>query len=67
MPQDVRDKFEEVYDKLLAADNMYEIVYAGPIYDNKGELRCPEGEFLTKEDVTKNMDWFVKGTISSVK
>ncbi len=67
VPQDVRDKFEEVYAELLAADDMYSIVYKGPIYDNDGNLKCEEGKYLSKDDVYNKIDWFVKGTISSVK
>lgn len=67
VPQDVREKFEEVYNNLMEADDTYKTVYSGPIYDTNDELKCPEGEYLKKDDVNQKIDWFVKGTISSVK
>lgn len=34
--------------------------FAGPIYDQKGQLRVPEGRVLSDEDLLK-MDWYVQG------
>lgn len=36
-------------------------VFSGTIYDNKGVLRCSEGEILSDDTLLKNMDWFVEG------
>lgn len=66
VPADILAQYQEILEELLAADDMYSIVYSGPIYDNNGVLRVPEGEYMTKEEV-QAMDWFVQGTISSVK
>lgn len=35
-------------------------IFAGPIYDTKGELRVKEGEVISDADLLK-MDWYVKG------
>lgn len=38
-------------------------IFAGPIYDQAGELRVPEGEALTDEQLL-TMDWYVQGVQS---
>lgn len=38
--------------------------FEGPLLDQDGELRVPEGERLTLEDILA-MDWFVEGVIGS--
>ena len=35
-------------------------VFSGPIYDQNGELKVKEGEFMSDADILSNM-WFVKG------
>lgn len=40
-------------------------VLTGPIYDNQGELRVPEGETMTVDEIL-TMDWLVKGINGSV-
>lgn len=67
VPEDVREKFEEVYGEMMVSDNLYEYCYSGPIYDTEGVLRCPEGEYLDTVAVNEEMDWMVAGTISSVR
>ena len=57
VPQDVQDAVEAKRKELI--DGKLE-VFAGPIYDQKGELRVPEGESMTVEEILA-MDWFVKG------
>ncbi len=37
--------------------------FTGPIYDQEGELRVPEGETMTDEQLA-SMDWFVQGVVS---
>ena len=36
-------------------------VFAGVIYDNKGRLRCGEGERISDGELFNGMDWFVEG------
>ncbi len=38
-------------------------IFAGPIYDQAGELRVPEGESLSDADLL-SMDWYVQGVQS---
>ena len=38
-------------------------VFSGVIYDNKGALRCNEGESLSDETLLTGMDWFVDGVV----
>ncbi len=57
VPQDVQDAVETKRKELI--DGKLE-VFAGPIYDQKGELRVPEGKSMTVEEILA-MDWFVKG------
>lgn len=42
-------------------------VFQGPIYDQEGKLKIPEGEVASDRDLYFNMDWFVKGVIGSTK
>ena len=36
-------------------------VFQGPIYDNQGTLRVPEGQALNGDDLLSNADWVVEG------
>jgi len=36
-------------------------VFQGPIYDNQGTLRVPEGQFLNGDDLLTTADWVVEG------
>ncbi len=38
-------------------------IFTGPIYDQAGELRVPEGETLSDADLL-SMDWYVQGVQS---
>ena len=62
VPADVQAKVEEVRKALMSGDTE---IFTGPIYDNKGELRVPEGETLTSEDIL-SMNWLVKGVTGSI-
>jgi len=37
--------------------------FSGPIYDQEGELRVPEGETMTDAELA-SMDWYVQGVVS---
>ncbi|MDY8108626.1 BMP family ABC transporter substrate-binding protein [Fulvimarina sp. 2208YS6-2-32] len=60
MPEDVKEAAQKVYDDTKAGT--YE-VFTGPITDQSGEVRVPEGETLSEEDLLK-MDWYVEGVKS---
>jgi basic membrane lipoprotein Med (substrate-binding protein (PBP1-ABC) superfamily) len=63
VPQEVKDKVAEVQASLEAGEI---VAFAGPIYDQDGTLRVPEGEVLT-DDAMSSVDWLVKGVIGSPK
>ena len=48
----------------LISGKFYE--FTGPLYDQKGKLRVPQGKKLTVKDLYA-MNWLVKGTIGSAK
>ncbi len=57
VPQSTRDEVEEATQEILKGYN----VFSGLIYDNKGNMRCGEGEAVSDETLQKNIDWLVKG------
>lgn len=61
VPQDVQDQVNTLIDELNAGTL---VVFEGPIVDQDGTVRIPEGEVLSDEDMG-NVDWFVKGVIGS--
>ncbi len=63
VPEDVRAKVDAAKAELVAGtDN----VYAGPLFDQKGEQKVAEGERLSDGDLL-GMMWFVKGVIGSTE
>jgi basic membrane protein A len=42
------------------------VVFAGPVVDQDGNVKIPEGEVLSP-DVMGSVDWFVQGVIGSPK
>lgn len=63
VPQDVQDYVSQVKAD-LASDKI--IVFQGPVVDQDGNVKVPEGEVLST-DVMSSVDWFVKGIIGSPK
>lgn len=57
MPEEVMKKVEEAKAELLAGKE----VFSGEIYDNKGNLRCGEGEMISDKTLMENIDWHVEG------
>ncbi len=63
VPEDVRAKVDAAKAELVAGtDN----VFAGPLFDQKGEQKVAEGERLSDGDLL-GMMWFVKGVIGSTE
>lgn len=60
VPQDIIDMVDEQIQKFKDGDE----VFKGPIYDNTGKLRVPEGEVLTGE-AANNMQWFLPNVIDN--
>lgn len=63
VPQTVKDKVAEVQKGL--ADGTIK-TFAGPIVDQEGTVRIPQGEVLS-DDAMSNVDWFVKGVVGNPK
>ncbi len=57
MPDEVKQAAEEA-EKAIAAGELHP--FAGPIKDRDGEVRIPEGETASDEQLL-GMDWFVEG------
>lgn len=63
VPQEVKDKVAEVQAALQAGEIK---TFAGPIYDQDGNIKIAEGEILSDEAMS-TVDWFVKGVVGSPK
>ncbi|MCI0560971.1 MAG: BMP family ABC transporter substrate-binding protein [Nitrososphaera sp.] len=57
VPEPVRKAADEMAEKIRTG---HKAIYAGPVKDNKGNLKVKEGEVLTHEQVM-GMDWLVEG------
>jgi basic membrane protein A len=62
VPQAVKDLVEEEKARILSGEFD---VFEGPINDNTGELRVPEGESMTDE-AKLSFDWLVEGVIGEI-
>ncbi len=63
VPQEVQDKVNEVKGDVETGAI---VVFAGPIVDQDGNVKIPEGEELTA-DLMGSVDWFVEGVVGSPK
>jgi basic membrane protein A len=62
VPQDVKDKVEEEQARILSGEFD---VFVGPINDNTGELRVPDGETMSDEDKL-SFNWLVEGVVGEI-
>jgi basic membrane protein A len=62
VPDDVKDLVEEKKAEIVAGEFD---VFVGPIKDNTGELRVPEGETMTDEEKLA-FDWLVEGVVGTI-
>ncbi len=46
--------------KELFDSRSYDVFY-GPVYDNEGNLRVPEGESMSDDEMINRFDWYVEG------
>lgn len=60
VPQDVIDLIEAQKQKFMDGEE----VFVGPLYDNTGKLRVPEGETLTGE-AANSMQWFLPNVVDN--
>ncbi|MCR5452301.1 MAG: BMP family ABC transporter substrate-binding protein, partial [Lachnospiraceae bacterium] len=53
---------EEAVEKArqLFVERSFDVFY-GPIIDNKGKLRIPEGESMSEDEMRNHFDWYVEG------
>lgn len=63
VPKEVQEYVLQVKSDLEAGKV---VVFKGPVVDQEGTVRVPEGEVL-KDDQMSAVDWFVKGVIGSPK
>jgi len=63
VPKAVRDKVLAAKAELLAGRDT---VFAGPVTDQKGQVRCPAGQTIPDADLL-GMTWFVKGVIGATE
>jgi basic membrane protein A len=62
VPDDVKALVEEKKAEIVAGEFD---VFVGPIKDNTGELRVPEGETMTDEEKLA-FDWLVEGVVGTI-
>lgn len=62
VPEDVKKKVEEVKTEIKNGELD---VFAGPIKDQKGNVKLKEGEALTGEQILSS-DWFVEGVVGTI-
>ena len=62
VPDDVKQLVDQEEEKILSGEWD---VFCGPIYDQDGELRVPEGECMSDADML-SMDWFVQGVVGTI-
>ena len=61
-PQEVQDLVEQEQARILSGEFD---VFVGPINDNTGELRVPDGETMSDEDKL-SFDWLVEGVVGEI-
>jgi basic membrane protein A len=62
VPDDVVDLVEQEKARILSGEFD---VFEGPLYDNEGELRVPEGETMSDEDKL-GFNWLVEGIVGEI-
>jgi basic membrane protein A len=60
VPEDVRAAAEEEIARFESGEETIFTIFTGPIADQSGEVRVPEGQAMTAEELL-SMDWFVEG------
>ncbi len=62
VPQEVKHLVQTEQERILSGEFD---VFVGPINDNTGELRVPEGETMSDEDKL-SFDWLVEGVVGEI-
>ena len=47
--------------KIISGENK---IFAGELYDNKGNMVCKEGEVISDADITGNMNWYYRTVVA---
>lgn len=63
VPEDVKQVVDARKAELMKGDDL---VFAGPVKDQNGEVKIPEGQTPTDEELL-GMDWFVEGVVGTTK
>lgn len=63
VPEDVRDRVNAAREDIKSGKL---VVFAGPVKDQKGEVRVPEGQAAPDPDLL-SMDWFVEGVVGTTE
>jgi basic membrane protein A and related proteins len=60
VPEEIRSTIEEEISRFKSGEETIYTIFTGPIADQTGEIRVPEGQAMTDEELL-SMDWFVEG------
>jgi len=60
VPEDVRKMAEDEIAKFKSGEETIYTIFTGPLKDQKGEVRVPEGQTMSDQDIL-GMNWFVEG------
>jgi basic membrane protein A len=60
VPEEIRTAAEEEIARFESGEETIYTIFTGPIADQSGEIRVPEGVSMTDEELL-SMDWFVEG------
>lgn len=60
VPEDVRTAAEEEVARFASGEENIFTIFTGPIADQSGEVKVPEGQAMTAEELL-GMNWFVEG------
>ena len=60
VPEDIRATIKEEVARFKSGEETIYTIFTGPIADQSGEIRVPEGQSMTDEELL-SMNWFVEG------
>ncbi|MDF3039844.1 MAG: nucleoside-binding protein [Thermomicrobiales bacterium] len=60
VPEDIRAQIEEEEARFESGEETIYTIFTGPIADQSGEIRVPDGVAMTDEELL-SMNWFVEG------
>ncbi len=60
VPEEIRTPIEDEVARFKSGEETIYTIFTGPIADQTGEIRVPEGQSMTDEELL-SMNWFVEG------